>query len=73
MTGRRIDKDETIHDAQSRKAVKYLMKMVNEHESPTELLLNYRLNTFQMLPRYHAESAATAGDVKVRKNSSIWR
>jgi hypothetical protein len=31
------------------------MKMVDQHESRNELLL-YQPNTFQMLPRYHAES-----------------
>jgi hypothetical protein len=37
---RHRQKDETIHDAQSRKACNHVKRMVNEHENPTELLLN---------------------------------
>ena len=46
----------------------YLKRMVNEHESLTDIFAGCQPNNFQMPPRYHAESSPTTPTSQRRKS-----
>jgi hypothetical protein len=52
-------KEETTDDNQERIGSNYVKRIVNEHKSPTDIVAGCQPNTFQMVPRYHAESWLT--------------
>jgi hypothetical protein len=68
-----VSYEETIHDAQSRNACNHLKRMVNAHERPTDITAGCQPNTFQMLPRYHAENRVPTPQSKRRENLRIRR
>src|SRR5215831_7583605 len=49
----------TTEHNRSRNDRNYVKRIVNQHESPTDIVAGCQPNTFQMLPRYHAESWLT--------------
>jgi len=55
----RLEKRGTTDRNQSRNGSNYLKRIINQHKSPTDTVAGCQLNTFQMLPRYHAESWLT--------------
>jgi hypothetical protein len=54
--GSKSDHKKTTDDKQSRKGRNYVKRMVNEYQSAAEIIAEVPAGTFEIQPRYHAES-----------------
>src|SRR5262249_24290979 len=58
---------------QSRNGGNCLKRITNQHKNPTDIVAGCQPNTFQMLPKYHAESWLTTPTISTSHNPRIWR